>query len=82
MNNRKFHCFWSLDGSWGEIKISFDSVFLQVLCGNLHLEKFILPDMSNDKKLIESRFNGEKLNSVKLKNMIELREKIILKTEE
>ena len=48
INNWEFSCFWSLDSGWGKFEIKDRQIELEVLYGELEIEKLKLPFIENE----------------------------------
>ena len=48
LDNGDFNCFWSLDSGWGKFTIKDKQIELEVLYGELEIEKLKLPFIENE----------------------------------
>lgn len=76
-----FRCFWSLESGWGTVEYRPDSsIVLNVLYGELEIEKFITGlDALNDGKIIEVKVDDCEKDFVQKSDMIQFSDRIKMK---
>jgi len=79
-NGESFQSFWSLDSGWGEVRITPESLELDMMYGGLQISQLLLPAQAEGKSLITVTIDGQSVPYAHRDGKLEFLDGITLQT--